>query len=121
MLRTNAILLCLAFVSVAAPAFAKKPAPPAPEPSEPGFDKSAAAASLGSVSILPCKQSKGPTGEGHIVVTFSPTGEVQDVNVDRDPYKNTAVGRCIAGQYKRAHVPKFGGPAVSVGKTFRLD
>jgi hypothetical protein len=73
------------------------------------------------VSLLPCKQTNGPTGDGHVIVTFSPGGEVTEVNVDRDPFKNTAVGRCIAGQYKRIKVPKFAGPSVTVGKSFRLE
>jgi hypothetical protein len=121
MVRANIVLICLAFVTTALPAFAKKPAPPAPEPSGPAFDKQAAATTLGSVSVLPCKQTKGPTGEGHVIVTFAPTGEAQEAIVDRDPFKNTAVGRCVAMQYKHARVPKFAGPPVTVGKTFRLD
>jgi hypothetical protein len=123
MIRANSLLLCIAFVAMAGPALAKKPAPPSPSP-EPGgaaFDRSAASSSLSSVSLLPCKQTKGPSGDGHVVVTFAPSGEPQDVVVDRDPFKGTAVGRCIAGQYKRARVPKFSGPAVSVGKTFHMD
>ena len=128
MRSANLVLVCVAFaaaLSTFSPgaAFAKKPAPtpPPPEPAGPVFDRTAAAASLSSVSLLPCKQTKGPTGDGHVVVTFASTGEATDANVDRDPYKNTAVGRCIAMQYKRAQVPKFAGPPVSVGKTFHLD
>ena len=123
MIRANTILLSLAFVAMTATAFAKKPAPPTPSP-DPGiaqFDRGAAQLSLGAVSLLPCKQSKGPTGDGHIVVTFAPSGEAHDAVVDRPPYKETAVGRCIAGQYKHVKVPKFSGPPVSVGKTFHMD
>ena len=121
MLRANMIVLAVALFSVALPAFAKKPAPPPPESAGPVFDRGAAARELGQVSILPCKQSKGPSGDGHIVVTFAPTGEVQEATVDRDPFKNTAVGRCIAMQYKHARVPKFAGAPVTVGKSFHID
>jgi len=123
MLRTNLLLVCIACVAVAGPALAKKPAPvpPPPEPQGPVFDRPAAIVALGSVSLLPCKQTKGPTGDGHVVVTYSPSGEAQEAKVDREPFKDTAVGRCIAGQYKHTHVPKFSGPPVTVGKTFRLD
>jgi hypothetical protein len=110
-------------VASAGSAFAKKPAPTPPpqDPEGPVFDRPAAAVALGAISLLPCKQSKGPSGDGHVIVTFAPTGEAMDVKVDRAPYKDTAVGRCIAQQYKRAHVPRFAGAPVTVGKTFHLD
>ena len=85
MLRTNMLVLAVAISTVALPAFAKKPAPPPPEATGPVFDRHAAASALSQVSILPCKQSKGPSGDGHIVVTFAPTGDVQEAVVDRDP------------------------------------
>lgn len=121
MLRAHMTVLAVAVLTVAFPALAKKPAPPPPESAGPVFDRGAASRELSQVSVLPCKQSKGPTGDGHIVVTFAPTGEVQDAVVDRDPFKGTAVGRCIAMQYKHAHVPKFSGAPVTVGKTFHID
>ncbi len=127
MLRTNLLLvsaLSAALGLTAGTALAKKPAPapPPPDPAGPAFDTAAASRALGSISLLPCKQTKGPSGDGHVIVTFAPTGEVTNVVVDRDPYKDTAVGRCIAGQFKRApSVPKFAGAPVSVGKTFHLD
>jgi hypothetical protein len=121
MLRAHMTVLAVAVITVAFPAFAKKPAPPPAESAGPVFDRGAASRELSQVSVLPCKQSKGPSGDGHIVVTFAPTGEVQDAVVDREPFKGTAVGRCIAGQFKRAHVPKFSGAPVTVGKTFHID
>ncbi len=129
--RTNLLLVsalsvafALAALTPERSALAKKPAPtpPPPEPAGPVFDTAAAGRALGAVSLLPCKQTKGPTGDGHVIVTFAPTGEVTEVKVDREPYKDTAVGRCIAGQFKRAqNVPRFAGAPVSVGKTFHLD
>ncbi len=121
MLRAHMTVLAVAIVTVAFPAFAKKPAPPPTETSGPVFDRGAASRELSQVSTLPCKQSKGPTGDGHIMVTFAPTGEVQEAVVDRAPFKATAVGRCIAMQFKRTRVPKFSGAPVTVGKTFRID
>jgi hypothetical protein len=127
MLRTNLLLVSAfsaALALTAGSALAKKPAPtpPPPEPAGPVFDRAAAGRALGSVSLLPCKQAKGPTGEGHVIVTFAPSGEVTDANVDRDPYKGTAMGRCIAAQYKHApNVPRFAGTPVAVGKIFRME
>jgi hypothetical protein len=124
MLRSKLLLVVsVACLAVAAPALAKKPAPqpPPPEPAGQAFDRAAAASALGAVSLLPCKQAKGPTGDGHVVVTFGPNGTADEVKVDREPFKDTAVGRCIALQFKHARVPKFAGAPVSVGKTFHVD
>jgi hypothetical protein len=126
MLRTNLMVFAFSvgLALTAGSALAKKPAPapPPPDPAGPSFDRAAASRALGSISLLPCKQAKGPSGDGHVIVTFAPTGEVTEVTVDREPYKDTAVGRCIAGQFKHAQkVPRFAGAPVSVGKTFHLD
>jgi hypothetical protein len=85
------------------------------------FDRGAAAAALGGVNVQSCKKSDGPTGSGHVTVTFGPDGSVQSAVVDSGPFPGTPVGGCIAGKYRGAHVPAFGGAPVRVGKSFTLN
>lgn len=98
----------------AAPAAAPAPASGAP------FDRGAAAASLGSINVASCKKPDGPTGSGHVNVTFEPSGSVSSAVVDSGPYPGTPVGGCIAGKFRGARVPPFGGSPVKVGKSFTL-
>lgn len=84
------------------------------------FDRGAAAASLGGVNVASCKKPDGPSGSGHVTVTFAPSGSVSSAVVDGGPFPGTPVGGCIAGKYRSAHVPAFGGSPVKVGKSFSL-
>lgn len=86
-----------------------------------GFDRDAAMNAMKSVDIGKCKKAKGPTGDGHVIVTFAPGGTASDATVDQAPFAGTKVGKCIATQYKKAKVPAFQGTAVSVGKKFQLQ
>lgn len=83
------------------------------------FDKSAAATVL-RVSIAECANEAGPSGGGHVTVTFAPTGNVQNVTVD-PPYTGTDRGNCVAAKYATVQVPPFDGSPVRVGKTFVLQ
>ncbi|HVJ94714.1 MAG TPA: zinc-ribbon domain-containing protein [Labilithrix sp.] len=85
------------------------------------FDRGAAAAALGAVNVQSCKKSDGPTGSGHVTVTFAPDGSVQSAVLDGGPFPGTAVGGCIAGKYRGARVPAFGGAPVRVGKSFTVN
>lgn len=85
------------------------------------FDRGAAAAALGKVDVQSCKKSDGPTGSGHVTVTFGPDGSVQSAVIDGGSFPGTPVGGCIAGKYRGAHVPPFGGAAVRVGKSFTVN
>ena len=85
------------------------------------FDRGAAAAALGSVNVQSCKKPDGPTGSGHVTVTFAPDGSVQSAVIDSGPFPGTPVGGCIAGKYRGAHVPAFGGAPVRVGKSFTVN
>ena len=89
--------------------------------SGPSFDRSAASSALGNVDVQSCKKAGGPTGSGHVNVTFAPTGEVSSAVVDSGPYPGTAVGGCVAGKFRGAHVPAFSGAPVTVGKSFTID
>ncbi len=82
------------------------------------FDRAAAAYALGSIMLSECKRSDGPTGQGHIRVTFGPGGGVQSAVIDEPPFAGSPVGGCIAGKFRSAHIPAFAGAAVSVGKSF---
>lgn len=85
------------------------------------FDRGAAAAALGSINVASCKKSDGPTGSGHIKVTFSPSGTVQSAVVDQPPFAGTAVGGCVAGKFRSAHIPAFAGAPIPVGKSFVIE
>jgi hypothetical protein len=101
----------------------KKPSPPAPTPvaSEDPFSRDAALEALKGVDVGHCKSKSTPSGEGHIIVTFAPTGSAQDAVVDKGPFVGTKSEKCISKEYKRAKVPAFKGDPVSVGKTFKLE
>jgi predicted Zn finger-like uncharacterized protein len=99
---------------------ADAPAAPAPASGAP-FDRGAAAAALGGVNVSSCKKPDGPSGAGHVTVTFGPDGSVQTAVVDSGPFPGTPVGGCIAGKYRGAHVPPFGGAPVRVGKSFTIN
>jgi predicted Zn finger-like uncharacterized protein len=90
----------------------KPPEPPA------AFDRTAAARAL-AIDVSSCKRPDGPTGPGHVRVTFQPTGSASTVEVD-SPFGGTAVGACVAQRYRAAKVPAFTGGALSVGKTFTI-
>lgn len=84
------------------------------------FDRGAAARALSGVSVDACKAAGGPTGEGHVAITFEPDGSVRSVVVDAAPYAGTTVGGCIAGRYRAVTVPPFQGAPVQVGKRFSI-
>jgi hypothetical protein len=87
------------------------------------FDRGAAAAALGNIanSVGSCKKPGGPTGDGHVQITFSPDGSVRSAIVDQPPFAGTAVGGCVAGKFRGAHVPAFSGGPIPVGKRFSIN
>lgn len=99
-------------------------APPTPTAPAAGgnspFDKGAAAAGLSRANVQRCSAPGGPTGMGHVTVTFVPTGTVGAAVVDQGPFPGTAVGGCIARVFGTITVPPFSGPPVRVGKSFVL-
>ena len=107
-------------------AAAGKPATEAPKDNSGGgstapFDRGAAQGALGGVNVQSCKKPDGPTGSGHVKITFAPNGSVSSAVVDSGPFPGTPVGGCIAGKFRGAHVPPFGGGPVSVGKSFTIN
>jgi predicted Zn finger-like uncharacterized protein len=85
------------------------------------FDRGAASAALSSVNVQSCRKGDGPTGSGHIKITFAPSGSVQSAVVDQPPFAGTSVGGCVAGRFRAAHIPAFGGSPVTVGKSFVIE
>lgn len=85
-----------------------------------GFDRSAVAAALGAVDVQPCRVADAPSGRGHVTVTFGNSGAIVDAEVDEGPFVGNATGACIETQFRKAHIPKFLGENVKVGKTFTL-
>lgn len=87
----------------------------------PPFDRGAAAGALGAVNLASCKKADGPTGSGHVKVTFESNGAVSKVDVDQPPFAGTAVGGCVAGKFRGAKIPAFSGGSMTVGKSFSLN
>lgn len=85
------------------------------------FDRGAASGALSGVNVQSCKKAGGPTGSGHVKITFAPSGSVSSAVVDRGPYPGTPVGGCVAGKFRSAHIPAFSGGPVSVGKSFTIN
>lgn len=96
------------------------PVKTADTPSGGTFDRAAAGAALSGVNVAGCKKPDGPTGAGHVTVTFESSGSVQSAIVDGGDFPGTPVGGCIAGKFRGAHVPPFSGSPVKVGKSFNL-
>ena len=108
----------------AAATTAKKEEPPAAGPSTaPPFSKASAISALGGAagSAGGCKKAGGPTGVGKVQVTFAPSGRVTSATVMGAPFAGTAVGGCVAGAFRRAHVPAFSGNPVTVSKSFSIN
>jgi predicted Zn finger-like uncharacterized protein len=87
------------------------------------FNKGAAIAALGAAAAQAsgCKRPGGPTGSGRAVVTFATSGRVTTANVSGGSFPGTPVGSCVAGVFRRAQVPAFGGAPVTVSKSFSIS
>jgi hypothetical protein len=101
---------------VTATVVARALSPPASD--RPPFDRGAAAAALGAVDLRGCAAPGGPTGGGHVSVTFEPSGNVADASVDQPPFAGTGVGACVERQFRAARVAPYDGGQVKVGKSF---
>jgi predicted Zn finger-like uncharacterized protein len=87
------------------------------------FDRAAAMSALGGASgaARGCKKDDGPTGTARVKITFAPNGSVTSASVDGPPFAGTAVGGCIAGAFRGAHVPAFDGGPVTVTKSVSIN
>jgi hypothetical protein len=89
-----------------------------PPPGMRPFDAQAARIALAAVSVDMCARPGGPTGAGHVSVTFAPTGFVTSAVVDGGPFNATPTGACIAARFRAVRISPYAGSVVSVGRTF---
>jgi hypothetical protein len=85
------------------------------------FDRGAVGAALGAVNVSSCKKANGPTGSGHVTVTFSPGGGVSNALIDSPPFEGSNISGCLAGKFRGVHIPAFAGSPIKVGKSFTLN
>ncbi|MBI5865519.1 MAG: DMT family transporter [Planctomycetes bacterium] len=63
----------------------------------------------------------GPAGSGHVKIMFDVSGRVSSAVVDGGPFPGTAVGGCIAKQFRTAMIPPFCGADRSAGRIAAAD
>jgi serine/threonine-protein kinase len=104
-----------------APAAPAAPVPATPAGPAGAFNRGAAMAQLGAAGgrTASCKRAGGPTGAGHVTVTFSSDGSASKVSVAA-PFAGTPVGACVSGTFSAARVPAFTGSAVSLPWSFKV-
>lgn len=99
--------------------------PPTPPPSSngPPFDRGAAARALAEArrAARACGASGHPSGQGHVTVTFTGSGEIRSVALDHGPFAGTKVGECVTTAYRKERMGPFVGADVKLGSTFDVD
>ncbi len=86
-----------------------------PPPPRLDLDREAASEALrrAAGSIATCARPEGPTGVGHVTVTFAPDGSARRAVADA-PFDGTVVGGCVAAICRGLHDPGFAPPAALV-------
>ncbi len=105
------------------------PGAPSQSPGHEGdFDLEAAERALLAVDVSACRAAAGPSGKGHVKVTFAPDGSVSAARFDKGEPNDTTVdfgrtprGDCILERFRAATVPAFTKSPVAVGKTITLE
>ena len=82
------------------------------------FDRDGARVTLANVRVDDCGNRAGPHGEGHVKITFAPSGLVRDAVVDQPPFKGTSTASCVETRFRNARMHTFTGAARTLGKTF---
>lgn len=85
------------------------------------FDRGAAATALASIDVAACATPEGPTGTGHVTLTFSPDGRLSTAVAEGAPFARTPVGACVVRKFGGVRVPAYSGGDVTVGKSFTLN
>ncbi len=106
-----------------------EPGAPARSPHHEGdFDRGAAAGALGAVDISMCRAAAGPSGRGHVKLTFAADGSVSAAKLDTAglsdapvDFSGTPRGDCILERFRAVKVPPFIKAPVSVGKSITLE
>jgi len=84
------------------------------------FDYHAATVALSDVSLASCSSDPRGSSGNHAFFTFANDGSVAAVRIDAGPIASEPAAACVAERFSRIHVPPFGGPAVTLGRTFRV-
>jgi hypothetical protein len=83
------------------------------------FDHHLAEETLASIDLSVCARPGGPSGSGHVLVTFDPNGNARTALVE-PPIGGTPVGSCLATRFTQARIPPFFGGPAQVGHSFVL-
>jgi hypothetical protein len=87
------------------------------------FSAKVANVALGQVTgrARACKKPGSSGGTALAMVTFGPSGRVEDVTVSGARIAGTPTATCIASALSAARVPPFAGSAQTVKRAVKLD
>ncbi len=71
------------------------------------FDFAAARAALGAVDLSSCATPGGPSGPGHVFMTYEGDGQASAAVVQKGTYDGTPAKACLEQRFKAARVPPF--------------
>lgn len=78
------------------------------------------ALSVAAARAKACRKAGTPAGTAVAMVTFAPSGQVENVAVTGGKLAGTEAATCIADALGRAHVPAFVGAAQTIKQTVKL-
>jgi hypothetical protein len=87
-----------------------------PAPAEEGINRAAANAALATAAAAAraCRsRGESPTGSGRAAVTFANDGSVAAVSLSQQ-FTGTAIGACVAAQFRQARAPAFSGDSATL-------
>jgi hypothetical protein len=93
-----------------------------PAVAEEGLNRAAANAALASAAAAArgCRsRGDAPTGSGRAAVTFAADGSVAAVSLSQQ-FTGTAIGNCVAAQFRQARAPAFSGDSVTLFYAFDI-
>jgi serine/threonine protein kinase len=93
-----------------------------PAPVEEGINRGAANAALATAAAAAraCRsRGESPTGSGRAAVTFANDGSVAAVSLSQQ-FTGTAIGACVAAQFRQARAPAFSGDSVTLFYPFDI-
>lgn len=91
-------------------------------PADQGLNQSAARGALASsaAAARACRsRGESPTGAGRAAVTFASDGSVVAVSLSSQ-FNGTAIGNCVAAQFRQARAPSFSGDNVTIFYPFDI-
>jgi len=86
------------------------------------FDRGAAVAALSAAAgrASSCRGGGDPTGIARVTVTFAPSGQATQAQINGPPFAGTATGSCLARVFRQITVPPFEGDSISASKTVSI-